>query len=99
MQALVKFVIGFILMAFLVMDSLSIEENASKQILILASYNPGLKWTDSSGSTIENEISIYYPTADFSFEYMDTKSRHPQRPAWLNYLNYIKINTRIANSM
>jgi len=79
MQALVKFIIGFLLIAFLVTGSLATEEKTSKQILILASYNPGLRWTDSIGSEIENQLSIYYPTADFSFEYMDTKKQAPTK--------------------
>jgi hypothetical protein len=68
MQALVRFVIGILLIAFLVMDSLAVEDSNSKQILILASYNPGLRWTDSIGNEIENQLSIYYPTAEFTFE-------------------------------
>jgi hypothetical protein len=61
----------------LVGNSLASEENNSKQILILASYNPGLKWTDSIGSEIESQLSMYYPQAAFSFEYMDTKKQAP----------------------
>jgi len=59
--------------------SSALEENTSKQILILASYNPGLRWTDSIGNEIENELFIYYPTAKFSFEYMDTKKQAPTK--------------------
>ena len=66
-RALIKFIIGFLLIAFLVTNSLAAEEKTSKQILILASYNPGLRWTDSIGSEIENQLSIYYPTAEFLF--------------------------------
>ena len=79
MQALVKFIIGFLLIAFLVTGSLASEEKTSKQILILASYNPGLRWTDSIGSEIENQLAIFYPTAEFSFEYMDTKKQAPTK--------------------
>ncbi|MDQ1262933.1 MAG: hypothetical protein QG575_2114, partial [Euryarchaeota archaeon] len=77
MRALVKFVIGFLLITFLVAGSLAVEEKTSKKILILASYNPGLRWTDSIGTEIENQLSIYYPTANFTFEYMDTKKQAP----------------------
>ena len=79
MQALVKFIIGYLLIAFLVTGSLASEEKTSKQILILASYNPGLRWTDSIGSEIENQLAIFYPTAVFSFEYMDTKKQAPTK--------------------
>ncbi|MDD4094396.1 MAG: hypothetical protein PHF94_07255, partial [Methanothrix sp.] len=48
-----------------------------KQILILASYNPGLIWTDSIGNEIQNQLSMYYPSAAFTFEYMDTKKQPP----------------------
>ena len=79
MQALVKFIFGFLLIAFLVTGSLAVEEKTSKQILILASYNPGLRWTDSIGSEIENQLAIFYPTANFVFEYMDTKKQAPTK--------------------
>jgi len=76
---MVKFIIGFLLIAFLVTGSLASEEKTSKQILILASYNPGLRWTDSIGREIVNQLSIFYPTANFSFEYMDTKKVAPTK--------------------
>lgn len=76
---MIKFIIGSLLISFLVTGSLAVEEKPFKQILILASYNPGLRWTDSIGSEIENQLSIYYPTADFSFEYMDTKKQAPTK--------------------
>ncbi len=75
---MIRVVVGIFLLASLTTGSLAIEDE-SKQILILASYNPGLKWTDSIGSEIENQISIYYPNADFSFEYMDTKKQAPTK--------------------
>jgi len=65
---MLKFIIGFLMIAFLVTDSFAAEENTSPQILILASYNPGLKWTDSQGSEIENQLYMYYLKANFSFE-------------------------------
>jgi len=62
-----RLVLGLCLLVLaLTTQSSAIGENTSKQILILASYNPGLRWTDSIGTTIENELSIYYPTAKFS---------------------------------
>ena len=77
LSLMVKLVAVFILILSIITNSLGNEENKSKQILILASYNPGLRWTDSIGSEIENQLSIYYPTAAFSFEYMDTKKQAP----------------------
>jgi len=65
------------ILALLIISSCAAKEAASKQILILASYNPGLKWTDSLGDAIEDQLSIYYPDADFHFEYMDTKRQPP----------------------
>jgi ABC-type uncharacterized transport system substrate-binding protein len=79
MRALIRFIIGFLLISFLVTDSIAVEEKTSKQILILASYNPGLRWTDSIGGEIENQLAIFYPTADFFFEYMDTKKQAPTK--------------------
>ena len=76
---MIKFITGFLLIAFLVTGSLATEEKTSKQILILASYNPGLRWTDSIGREIVNQLSIFYPTANFSFEYMDTKKVAPTK--------------------
>jgi hypothetical protein len=72
-----KLILAFILISAFIANSLANEENSSKQILILASYNPGLKWTDSIGSEIENQLSMYYPSAAFTFEYMDTKKQPP----------------------
>ena len=75
-----RLVLGLCLLFLtLTAQSSALEENTSKQILILASYNPGLQWTDSVGTAIENELSIYYPTAKFSFDYMDTKKQAPTK--------------------
>jgi uncharacterized protein YjbI with pentapeptide repeats len=72
-------------------SSSAFEEGSSRQILILASYNPGLPWTDSVGNEIKNQLSIYYPGAEFSFEYMDTKRQEPTE-ARLNELNNLYKN-------
>jgi uncharacterized protein YjbI with pentapeptide repeats/basic membrane lipoprotein Med (substrate-binding protein (PBP1-ABC) superfamily) len=74
---IIRMIIGILMVAILVTNSYATEEKSPKQILILASYNPGLRWTDSIGSEIENQLSIYYPTAQFFFEYMDTKKQAP----------------------
>ena len=57
-----KFYVGS-LIAFLVTGSLAAEESTSKQILILASYNLGMKWDDSIISEIEHQFAIYMPSA------------------------------------
>ncbi len=75
--SIIRLIPMMILVFFLIASSSGTEERTSKQILILASYNPGLKWTDSIGSEIENQLSIYYPTAQFVFEYMDAKKQSP----------------------
>jgi len=68
-----------LLVLALTTQSSVIGENTSQQILVLASYNSGLRWTDSIGTAIENELSIYYPATKFSFEYMDTKKQAPTK--------------------
>ena len=73
----IKFIIGFLLIAFLVTDSLAAEEKTSKQILILASYNLGMKWDDSIISEIKHHFAIYMPSAAINVEYMDTKRIDP----------------------
>ena len=43
-----KFIIGLLLIAFLVTCSSATEDKTPKQVLILASYNLGMKWDDST---------------------------------------------------
>ena len=47
-----KFIIGILMIAFLVAGSSAAEEKTPKQVLILASYNLGMKWDDSIISEI-----------------------------------------------
>jgi hypothetical protein len=68
-----------LLFALLFAASSAVEESSPKKVLILASYNPGLKWTDSISDGAVNQLSIYYPDAEFSFEYMDTKKQTPDK--------------------
>ena len=75
----------------LVASSSALEEEASQKILIFASYNPGSPWTDSVGNEIKDQLSIYYPGAEFSFEYMDTKRQEPTE-ARLNKLKNLYKN-------
>ncbi len=74
---MIKFIIGFLLIAFLVTGSLAAEEKTSKQILILASYNLGMKWDDSIISEIKHHFAIYMPSAAINVEFMDTKRIDP----------------------
>ena len=74
---LVKMVIGFLLVTFLTTGSFGVEDKSSKQILILASYNLGMKWDDSIISEIKHHFAIYMPTAAINVEFMDTKRIDP----------------------
>ena len=58
---------------------ISKETRPSKQILILASYNPGMKWEDSIDSAIRLHFAINDPSAVISIEYMDTKRIEPNQ--------------------
>ncbi len=55
---MVRVILGIIFIALLAVSSSAVEEMPSKQILILASYNPGLKWTDSISNEIVKQLSI-----------------------------------------
>jgi sigma-B regulation protein RsbU (phosphoserine phosphatase) len=72
-------------------NSSAVEEIHPKQILILASYNPGMKWEDSIDSAIRLRFAIKDPSAVISTEYMDTKRIDPNQTR-LDYLKslYIK---------
>ena len=87
----IKIIIGLLLLAFLAMDSLAAEEETSKQVLILASYNLGMKWEDSIISEIRHRFAVYMPSAAINVEFMDTKRIDPNaaRLADLNTL-YLK---------
>lgn len=48
---------------------------ANKQILLLHSYNKGLKWSDDISLGVEQELSSY-KQAELTTEYMDSKKNH-----------------------
>ena len=72
-----KFIIGLLMIAFLVAGSSAAEEKTPKQVLILASYNLGMKWDDSIISEIKHQFAIYMPSAAINVEFMDTKRIDP----------------------
>ncbi len=49
--------------------------NSQKEILLLHSYNSGLKWSDEITKGLQSVISRY-PDYELSIEYMDTKRNH-----------------------
>ena len=65
--------------ALLSANSSAVEESHPKQILILASYNPGMKWEDSIDSAIRLHFAMNDPSAVISIEYMDTKRIDPNQ--------------------
>jgi hypothetical protein len=77
--------------ALLSANSSAVEESHPKQILVLASYNPGMKWEDSIDSAIRLHFAINDPSAVISIEYMDTKRIDPNQTR-LDYLKslYLK---------
>jgi hypothetical protein len=93
---MITFCIPFLLIVFLVTGSSAAEEKTSKQILILASYNLGMKWDDSIISEIKHQFAIYMPFAAINVEFMDTKRIDPNvtRLAELKTLYLKKYNGR-----
>ena len=65
--------------ALLSANSSAVQESHAKQILVLASYNPGMKWEDSIDSAIRLHFAINDPSAVISIEYMDTKRIDPNQ--------------------
>ena len=62
-------------MKFLILFFLTITTifaNSSKEILLLHSYNNGLKWTDGITQGVK-EILDKYPQYELTVEYMDSK--------------------------
>ncbi|MCQ8903867.1 MAG: hypothetical protein NQU42_07240, partial [Methanothrix sp.] len=45
----------------------------AKEVLLLASYNPGMSWTDDVISGVRLRLAIDAPDANLTVEYMDTK--------------------------
>ena len=62
-------------MKYLILFLLAISTlfaNSSKEILLLHSYNSGLKWTDGITQGVK-EVLEKYPEYELSIEYMDSK--------------------------
>jgi len=57
----------------MVCASSTVQESSSKKVLILASYNPGMKWEDEIISEIKLHFAMKMPSARIYVEYMDTK--------------------------
>jgi hypothetical protein len=53
------------------------QETAPIQVLVLASYYPGLAWEDNILSEIKHHFAIFMPSAQIRAEYMDTKRIPP----------------------
>jgi ABC-type uncharacterized transport system substrate-binding protein len=68
-----------LLAALLSANSSAFDETHTKQVLILASYHPGMKWEDSIDSAIKLHFAMSMPSAVISVEYMDTKRIDPNQ--------------------
>jgi ABC-type uncharacterized transport system substrate-binding protein len=77
MHLLIKSIIASLLIASLIAVSQSAEDSSPKQVLILASYNLGMKWDDSIISEIKHQFAIHMPSAAIDVEFMDTKRIDP----------------------
>ncbi|RQW80297.1 MAG: hypothetical protein EHM14_05450, partial [Methanothrix sp.] len=85
--SLVRIALGFGLMAALIysVSASEVKDNSPKQILILASYNPGMKWEDNIISEIKLHFAMRMPSAAIRTEYMDSKRIAPDEER-LEYL-------------
>jgi len=61
----------------------------SRHILVLCSYHPRFKWTESVLQGIESAFSRYGDTVDWAVEYMDTK-RFNDEQHYRNLYNFFK---------
>ena len=76
--SLSRVILGICMLAVLLsVASSAVEESPPTQVLILASYHPGMKWEDSIDSEIKLRFAMRMPSAIFSIEYMDTKRIAP----------------------
>ena len=77
--SLARIALGFCLTAALIysVSASEVRDNSPKQILILASYNPGMKWEDNIISEIKLHFAMRMPSAVIRTEYMDTKRIAP----------------------
>jgi len=59
-------------MLFIVFVFTSLFSSSSNQILLLQSYNKGLKWSDGISKGLE-DVFKKHPSYELSTEYMDSK--------------------------
>ena len=75
-----RYMMGILLLIALLSASSSAGlPDQPKQVLILASYHPGMKWEDSIDSAIKLRFAISMPSAIIRVEYMDTKRIDPNQ--------------------
>ncbi|MGB7403087.1 MAG: histidine kinase, partial [Arcobacter sp.] len=67
----------------------SLYANNKKEILLLHSYNDGLKWTDGITNGLKSVINRY-PNYELTIEYMDTKKNHSKEYFEILSLLYTK---------
>lgn len=67
----------------------NLEKSSKKQILILNSYNKGLKWTDDLEIGIKSALADQLNEIEFTHEYMDVKKNTD--PVYLQKINEILI--------
>tara|TARA_R110002033_G_scaffold9971_1_gene32569 strand:+ start:45738 stop:47909 length:2172 start_codon:yes stop_codon:yes gene_type:complete len=77
----------YILFLLLILSSLC--ANNKKEILLLHSYNNGLKWSDEITNGLQSVISRY-PNYELTIEYMDTKKNHSKEYFEILSLLYTK---------
>ncbi|MFO7887756.1 MAG: ABC transporter substrate binding protein [Eubacteriales bacterium] len=53
---------------------INIEKTSNQQVLMIHSYNKGLKWTDDLEHAITTKINLGVDHIEYSYEYMDTKN-------------------------
>jgi uncharacterized protein YjbI with pentapeptide repeats/ABC-type uncharacterized transport system substrate-binding protein len=76
----IRIMLGILLLIPLLSATCSaISPGPAKQVLILASYHPGMKWEDSIDGAIKLRLAISMPSAIVNVEYMDTKRIDPNQ--------------------
>ena len=76
----IRIMLGILLLIPLLSATCSaISPGPAKQVLILASYHPGMKWEDSIDDAIKLRLAISMPSAIVNVEYMDTKRIDPNQ--------------------
>lgn len=70
------------LLALMLFASLSAHATASQSILVLASYHPGLSWTDGQIAGLREGLSKSALPVELHIEYLDTKRTAPTPTYW-----------------